>query len=483
MTNPKLNPTPQQVKALQVWAREQGRTWKAALREAWMSGNYGHTTAATNQLQQVRNTLGPSWLTRYKLPVRGFRVTVLNPGEQVPRYASLWHHSSALPQTGDEWGTTVKGVSRRTPGPVVDSVYSVSDRSAIPMVQGGPVVAMLIECKSRNLGSTTTFYREGLPTVQAGPSPIDEAQSLPEVEPVTPPPSCPPAITVQIHEQSRPQGLYPSPDGQPIATASDSTPVEVIIRHTQFGEYSRLRDLGYRTAWVGDGKICLVRPQAPPAPLDEVELSKSESGRSAGEPVTLMQAGEPMTGYEYTPCVEAHEPGNCLSPMTPERFRTEADTFTKAYLEALLWASSAELGPCDKCGEQRAQTDSNGLHEQCGGEVSGTDASLTDRGFDVEECSASMLQSIVDDCKRFQEANGSLLTDENCLNPAHDGTGTEGRAGHDFYLTRHGHGAGFWDGDWEKVAGEALTRASKAFSETSPYVYRNADTGELEVTL
>lgn len=34
-------------------------------------------------------------------------------------------------------------------------------------------------------------------------------------------------------------------------------------------------------------------------------------------------------------------------------------------------------------------------------------------------------------------------------------------AGHDFWLTRVGHGAGFWDGDWPEPAATLLDTASK----------------------
>lgn len=37
-------------------------------------------------------------------------------------------------------------------------------------------------------------------------------------------------------------------------------------------------------------------------------------------------------------------------------------------------------------------------------------------------------------------------------------------AGHDFWLTRNGHGAGFWDGDWPNN-GKELTEASKQAGE------------------
>lgn len=38
------------------------------------------------------------------------------------------------------------------------------------------------------------------------------------------------------------------------------------------------------------------------------------------------------------------------------------------------------------------------------------------------------------------------------------------QAGHDFWLTRNGHGAGFWDGDWGD-RGDALTAICEKFGE------------------
>jgi hypothetical protein len=61
------------------------------------------------------------------------------------------------------------------------------------------------------------------------------------------------------------------------------------------------------------------------------------------------------------------------------------------------------------------------------------------------------------DCKAFLEKNEALIGDR------------VGDAGHDFWLTRNGHGAGFWDGDWPEH-GEELTEASKAFKECDLYV-------------
>ncbi len=50
------------------------------------------------------------------------------------------------------------------------------------------------------------------------------------------------------------------------------------------------------------------------------------------------------------------------------------------------------------------------------------------------------------------------------------------RAGHDFALTRNGHGAGFWDGGWP-VYGDLLAKIAKSFGEIDLYV---SDGGELE---
>lgn len=43
-------------------------------------------------------------------------------------------------------------------------------------------------------------------------------------------------------------------------------------------------------------------------------------------------------------------------------------------------------------------------------------------------------------------------------------------AGHDFWLTRCGHGAGFWDGDWPEPHAQALTDAAEAFGNVDLYL-------------
>lgn len=44
------------------------------------------------------------------------------------------------------------------------------------------------------------------------------------------------------------------------------------------------------------------------------------------------------------------------------------------------------------------------------------------------------------------------------------------RAGHNFFLTRNHHGAGFWDIDWPEHDGDILTKASDEAGSSEPYV-------------
>lgn len=66
------------------------------------------------------------------------------------------------------------------------------------------------------------------------------------------------------------------------------------------------------------------------------------------------------------------------------------------------------------------------------------------------------------DCAEFIKRAGGLYTN------AVDAYGA-GRAGHDFWLTRNGHGAGFWDRGLGKL-GDDLTTIANTFSEVNPFV-------------
>ncbi len=108
------------------------------------------------------------------------------------------------------------------------------------------------------------------------------------------------------------------------------------------------------------------------------------------------------------------------------------DEFTRAYIKAALWSSMDER-------------------------VEGEERPLDDN-FNLSDIAPSTLTKMVADCKAFQGANWSDISSD------------PKKAGHDFWLTRNRHGAGFWDGDWPKSIGKRLTEDSHAYGEFNLYV-------------
>ncbi len=103
------------------------------------------------------------------------------------------------------------------------------------------------------------------------------------------------------------------------------------------------------------------------------------------------------------------------------------DAFTNAYIEAALWAE------CDD------------------------DGTPFDNRYEI---APGTLAAMIADCERFQQENSVDLY-------ACDLSAAS--AGHDFWLTRNGHGAGFWDRGDEAVYGR-LTETAHAYGEVSLYV-------------
>jgi hypothetical protein len=103
--------------------------------------------------------------------------------------------------------------------------------------------------------------------------------------------------------------------------------------------------------------------------------------------------------------------------------------FTKAYFEAALWSSTDD------------------------------DGEPLDKNYTIADISQECAEQMALDCAQFQI--------ENCADIE---TVTYTQAGHDFWLTRNGHGAGFWDGDWPEEVGDRLTKAAREFGEFSLHV-------------
>jgi hypothetical protein len=134
----------------------------------------------------------------------------------------------------------------------------------------------------------------------------------------------------------------------------------------------------------------------------------------------------------------------------------ELDTFTEAYIEAALWASMDES-------------------DDSGGEP-------LDANYTVDDIAPETLAEMIADCQDF------LTVEENGHTVADLVADDEARAGHDFWLTRNRHGAGFWDGYWEEpyvelnddgepglvqrwpTAGDYLTAMAHAYGSYDLYV-------------
>lgn len=118
---------------------------------------------------------------------------------------------------------------------------------------------------------------------------------------------------------------------------------------------------------------------------------------------------------------------------------TALSSFTSAYITAALWSS----------------TDDNG--------------EPLDARFDAGDLSPELRNQIESDCAAFLEANREAI---DCEGAPHgpDGSDNFEMAGHDFWLTRCGHGAGFWDGDWPEPYADQLDKAASAFGGVDLYI-------------
>jgi hypothetical protein len=114
------------------------------------------------------------------------------------------------------------------------------------------------------------------------------------------------------------------------------------------------------------------------------------------------------------------------------------DEFFSSYIEAALWSENDE------------------------------DGTPFDRDYGEEDFDEDTLKKLRADAHRFYENYHPLFA------------GEESQAGHDFWLNRNGHGAGFWDGDWPEPQATKLSEASEAYGTVNIYV---GDDGKLHATV
>ena len=118
--------------------------------------------------------------------------------------------------------------------------------------------------------------------------------------------------------------------------------------------------------------------------------------------------------------------------------------FVLGFIEALFWVETSPAWDSDEwfSDECRAAQESGSADGSIPGDV----------GY--SELHPDSLAAIRADCEHWQAANAETLA-------AAYATGyTEKQAGMDYYLTRNGHGAGFWDRGLGDI-GDALSDASR----------------------
>jgi len=121
------------------------------------------------------------------------------------------------------------------------------------------------------------------------------------------------------------------------------------------------------------------------------------------------------------------------------------DELILAYVEAMLWSSTDE-------------SDESGGYP-------------LDENYELEDFTVEGLQRIVSDCEEFLAMPGvEAAIDEEAID--------DEMVGHDLWLTRNGHGAGFWDRGYPKKIDKVLTDAAHSMGEQWPYV---GDNGRLYI--
>ncbi len=155
------------------------------------------------------------------------------------------------------------------------------------------------------------------------------------------------------------------------------------------------------------------------SPEDEAarEAFKTEVRRIIRDDV----AGDewPREGFDAAETIES------VVQSVSEAHTPPLDTFTRAYVDAIIFTESGPDNLRDKT---------------------------------LSDFSPSAVTKIQQDCAKFQSENAELI-----------GSRYED-AGHDFWLTRNNHGAGFWDGGWPDDVDGKLSQAAEAFGTSEVYV-------------
>lgn len=98
------------------------------------------------------------------------------------------------------------------------------------------------------------------------------------------------------------------------------------------------------------------------------------------------------------------------------------------------------------------------------------DTSFQSHNFDESDLTPEALESMRADCDAFIADNAADLLIIEKLHARGEWSSAE-QSGHDFWLTRNGHGAGFWDRGYGTV-GRRLNDACEPYGEVHLYATR-----------
>lgn len=143
--------------------------------------------------------------------------------------------------------------------------------------------------------------------------------------------------------------------------------------------------------------------------------------------------GLDRTGYQVIDIDEGQAQAALRRKYVSES-KPRLSPFVRSYLETALWSSTDES-------------------DELGGES-------LDKNYSVSDFSDEAIKQAIKDCESFQEHLADQLSE----------AGNSEQNGHDFWLTRNRHGAGFWDRGYPDEIGDALTEGAHAYGETNAYV-------------
>ena len=125
----------------------------------------------------------------------------------------------------------------------------------------------------------------------------------------------------------------------------------------------------------------------------------------------------------------------------------QTTSFVNAYIECALWSST---GPSDE---------------------------PLDDTYSAEDFTDTARQAMQDDCESFLKECGPVFIRHAIANDRDVASINYTQHGHDFWLTRNGHGAGYWDRGYGAL-GDDMTSISEPYGSCDIYP---TDNGQLDI--